>query len=459
VANYFSKEKLSILNNQDFRNNLKKAIGGKVKKDDLVSAIEILSDDIESKTYYPSKPDKVFFAEKTGKVARKLIQFSIRDFYLYYYLVKCLEDEISCNRVEGTYGGWSFGNKITKKEQQEQEGYEDNLDELNTYFSNIAWAKEYGDFNSKLISSLKEEDMLFSWVVEMDIANFYDNINLVILERNIRDIAEKGKSEVCDILFHFLNYWDRETIGYNRKAVGLPQEIIGDASRILANFYLQDYDAFISKKCEAYNAKYFRYCDDQVIIANKKEDNEELVYIASGYLSKLGLNINAKKVNYFECSEFLEQRFDIEFPEIPKKNEDKGVVQEINDSLLKDDIDFLLKQIVSKPSSNIINRARKRLLNLVKKLSDDSVMDYKNNVFDILSNTDFICNCKSKHEILVIQKLCNKLNIDILVIFKKCINESYDEFQITNMMKIIKNKEVEDLCSNRLEYLNKIRAE
>lgn len=83
-------------------------------------------------------------------------------------------------------------------------------------------------------------------------------------------------------------------------------------------------------------------------------------------------------------------------------------------------------------------------------------MDYKNNIFDILSNAYFICNCKQRHEILVIQKLCNKLNIDTMAIFKECINTSYDEFQITNTIKTIENPKVRNLCSNRLKYLNSI---
>lgn len=85
MINYFSKDSLSFLNNRGFRDNLGKAIGNKVEESDLIRKIEELSHDIESTTYYPSKPDKVFFAEKTEKVARKLIQFSISN-YLKYLL-------------------------------------------------------------------------------------------------------------------------------------------------------------------------------------------------------------------------------------------------------------------------------------------------------------------------------------------------------------------------------------
>ena len=51
-----------------------------------------------------------------------------------------------------------------------------------------------------------------------------------------------------------------------------------------------------------------------------------------------------KKVNYFEGSDYLEREFGIEFSKILKRGDDKG----INDSLLRDDIDLLLKHLHQK---------------------------------------------------------------------------------------------------------------
>ncbi len=46
---------------------------------------------------------------------------------------------------------------------------------------------------------------------------------------------------------------------------------LGDCSRILANFYLQDYDAYMKVECDGQAASYLRYADDQIMMANDKE--------------------------------------------------------------------------------------------------------------------------------------------------------------------------------------------
>lgn len=81
--------------------------------------------------------------------------------------------------------------------------------------------------------------------------------------------------------------------------MGIPQDEIGDCSRILANFYLQDYDAFMKTECDRYGACYLRYSDDQIIMANSEEIAYEILFEASKELFKINLNINSSKVEPF----------------------------------------------------------------------------------------------------------------------------------------------------------------
>ncbi len=101
------------------------------------------------------------------------------------------------------------------------------------------------------------------------------------------------------MLFHFLRNWNRRFERYSQKYVGIPQNEVGDCSRILANFYLQDYDAFMKAKCDKYNACYLRYSDDQIIMANNEETAYEILFEASKELFKINLNINSSKVEPF----------------------------------------------------------------------------------------------------------------------------------------------------------------
>ena len=129
--------------------------------------------------------------------------------------------------------------------------------------------------------------------LKLDIANFYDGINLSLLERKVRHVIPKSKQDVVTLLFHFLQNWNRRFEGYSMKTVGLPQDEIGDCSRILANFYLQDYDSAVYEVCERHDAKYVRFADDQIIYAANSEVAKNILFEASKELMKVNLNFNA----------------------------------------------------------------------------------------------------------------------------------------------------------------------
>jgi hypothetical protein len=142
--------------------------------------------------------------------------------------------------------------------------------------------------------------------MKFDIANFYDTINLSILADKIR-LATTSKEDafIIDLLFHFLRNWNRRFERYSQKSVGIPQDEVGDCSRILANFYLQDYDAFMKAECDKYDACYLRYSDDQIIMAKNEESAYEILFEASKELFKINLNINSSKVEPFTSREIF----------------------------------------------------------------------------------------------------------------------------------------------------------
>lgn len=246
--------------------------------------------------YFPGLPLTVKETDKGHGVARQIPIFNLADYSVYYYCVRKLEYVIAKNRIDSTYGGWSMGGKIRQREVSEEPSGEYSL----TYSYNpAAWARYYGDYNARVYAKLKgliAERKQNYLVYELDIANFYDNIQHPLLENKIRRDADYAESGVLDLLMYFLGYSNRHVTQYQKRTVGIPMDAFGDCSRLLANYYLQDYDLYMSDLASRHKATYFRYADDQILFVPTEKVGEMLIQMASRRLARLGLNINQKKV-------------------------------------------------------------------------------------------------------------------------------------------------------------------
>lgn len=288
----------------------------KQKKDEF---IEQLYNEIIERKYYPSVPHCYIDIDKGNGVTRIVPVFALKDYCAYYYCIKKIEDKIAYNRVENTFGGWTLGGLMRKSEDDEMEKrkkdfnrHEDFVAELhgisvNEYsFNPAAWARAYGDLNSKLYATARSGN--YKYVAELDIANYYDSIRLDILEMRVREIVNESHADTISLLFHFLNYWNRNTNLYNKQTVGIPQDAMGDCSRILANFYLQPYDKYVFDLCKQNRYKYLRYADDQFLFSVNKDDLLLLIFKVSKKLNGLGLSINQKKVKIRTTEELIVHR-------------------------------------------------------------------------------------------------------------------------------------------------------
>lgn len=262
--------------------------------------------------YFPSLPLTVKEADKGFSVARQIPIFNLEDYSVYYYCVRKLEHVLAKNRIKGTYGGWSMGGKLRNLEDFEDPGDEYSL----TYSYNpAAWSKYYGDFNARLYGKIKEiqdSNNPRQVVFELDIANYYDNIQLSILENKIRQDADYSESGILDLLMYFLGYSNRLVTHYQKRSVGIPQDAFGDCSRLLANYYLQDYDLFMNELTKQHGASYFRYADDQIIFVPSDAVGHSIIQLASRKLAQIGLNFNQQKVARRTLDELYTYRsFDI----------------------------------------------------------------------------------------------------------------------------------------------------
>ena len=271
------------------------------EKDDLV---EKVFSSTSSARYASSIPEAEIVMNKGHGVARTVPVFCMEDYCVYYFCIKELEDVLCGNRTPNTFGGWTLGGRLR---QQEQSEIECELTEYGRYsFSPQAWMQAFGEFNSLLFSQIDQAN--YSHVLQFDLSNFYDCVRLDILERWIREEADSEKGWVIALLFYFLNQWNRRNTGLHPQAVGLPQDVLADCSRILSNYYLQKYDKFAAAVCAKASALYFRYADDQMILLNDPARVDSLLLLLTRHLDRYGLKVNQKKIYLWQASDLQQNR-------------------------------------------------------------------------------------------------------------------------------------------------------
>ena len=352
------------------------------QKLDRIEVCNELYDDIVGNTYSPSIPRDYIIFDKHNFVPRVVPALDIKDLCVYYFCIKSLEKYLAINRVEGTYGGYSLNGELRKQE-------EDELDSSNNIFiiSNVSedvynpssWKKAWGDFQTKAhtySSSSKYEKFIL-----LDVANFYDSIDLTKLEQKIRSSIPKDLSEIVDLLFFFLKFWNKKVNKYGMQNIGLPQDEFGECSRILANFYLQDYDESMSEYCTSQNAKYFRYADDQIIMLTAEGSIYNSIFQASKKLAQERLSLNSGKVKSFISNEEFNSYYAFDIHQlIDKDNFNVAVDKYISRNKQSFRWVPVLKRIVQELKKN-----KSITLNALNKA----------HIMTDLLNESFLCDCKS----------------------------------------------------------------
>lgn len=157
------------------------------------------------------------------------------------------------------------------------------------YFSNSSYGFRPGRSAHQAIKQAQEyvlEDR--TWVVDIDLEKFFDNVNHdILMSRIMRKISDK---RVLRIIRRFLQAGaliDGVVILDNE---GTPQG--GPLSPLLANIMLDDLD----KELERRGHRFCRYADDCNIYVQSKKSGERTMQSITGFLEKkLRLKVNTKK--------------------------------------------------------------------------------------------------------------------------------------------------------------------
>lgn len=302
----------NIISKKSFLNCFSKSVYKKIIKESTLAysmkmsytnyllEVEKLYDAIQNNNYSPLSPIAYVYIPKTLYVARTIPILHFIDESFYYFMCKYIEDDIAENRVKNTFGGWRLGNALRTKE-------EDDIDEIQYVYNSYnpaLWSKAWKEFIN--IARSLSNSGLYKNVIKLDISNFYDSVNLNILSNKLTTKVHKDKLWCVRYIMYFLKYWNKRVDDYQPRSAGLPQTEFGDQSRLLANFYLQEYDMAVKQICDVYNAEYIRYADDQLIFL--KDDNfQKIILTVNRELNKIGLNLNSakcKKLSVHELSNY-----------------------------------------------------------------------------------------------------------------------------------------------------------
>lgn len=327
TSKFFTKKKMKGLWNALYNSHI--PIVTIEQKPNLDIVLENLRIRINSQDYLPSVPHGYLGVPKGNGVTRFLPVLTKEDLLVYYSMTLSLEDFLIQN-VEGIFGAYQVvpdkAKKKPKNVKPEAEFTSDELLELDLSsvtplhseygFENSiakkAWFKDWQKFVDYLQALIEETPNHYK-LVTSDIANFYDTINIDKLSNKIsRQLAKKDGAEeffdISDLLLTFLKHWDRRLAGYRPSTKGIPQEIVSDASRIIANFYLNDFDIQFKKYCHDNGLLYTRWADDLIILGKSDKQLELAIHKASRILLKDGLHLNSSKTQIYSKSKFVKYR-------------------------------------------------------------------------------------------------------------------------------------------------------
>lgn len=140
-------------------------------------------------------------------------------------------------------------------------------------------------------------DYKYNCVIEIDLLNFYDNINKKLLIQKILRVCEtRNEKNAADFLEYIITH-------LTHKELGLPQN--SDASSLLASFYLNQVDVLM-QHC-AY--EYYRFMDDIRIFCTDKYEARKILQTLEYELRRCDLSVNSQKTQILTLVDQSREKF------------------------------------------------------------------------------------------------------------------------------------------------------
>ena len=202
--------------------------------------------------------------------------------------------------------------------------------------NSYAYRKNYSTRDA--ITSLRQEARSKTWVVDIDVEDFFGSIDhdilLGLLARKIAD------GQVLRLIQLFLKAGVMHNNQLTASPIGISQG--GIISPLLANIYLDELDTFVQEGYVVNSDKkrkaiaYIRYADDFIILCHSKVQAQNMLEAVSGFLASLKLSVSDQKTSIHKLSKrsrFL--GFDIKKPSGLRRNLLVYIPQESLENILQ----------------------------------------------------------------------------------------------------------------------------
>jgi hypothetical protein len=152
------------------------------------------------------------------------------------------------------------------------------------------WYAAWPEFDRQRIAAVRERG--YTHLTRTDIAAYFENIDLSLLERLIRSIVPHEPALIA-LLLRILESWTRQTSGGIPIGRGIPQG--NTVCSFLGNIYLLPLDRALERHCRTHKAEWLRYVDDVEVYSRSEPDARAVVSVINDALRRLYLNLQGSK--------------------------------------------------------------------------------------------------------------------------------------------------------------------
>ena len=154
-----------------------------------------------------------------------------------------------------------------------------------------AWYDLWPEFEAEAIRACTKEG--YTHLTKTDISAYFENIDLRLLETQVRTLLRLEENKLLMLLFRVLDGWTRITSTGTPIGRGIPQG--NEISSFLGNLYLVPLDRALIRFCRLRKAKWLRYVDDVKVFTKSEHDAREAVFVVNDALRSLHLNLQGSK--------------------------------------------------------------------------------------------------------------------------------------------------------------------
>lgn len=226
------------------------------------------------------------------------------------------------------------------------------LQVLQPTFEEIFFEESYG-FRPGRSTHMVREAILkykkagYSYVVDLDISNFFNEVDHTILMKLVREVVKDRR--VLRLIRGWLTAGVMEEGNVRYETSGTPQG--GVISPLLSNIYLTPFDRGLQKAGYAH----VRYADDVLILCKTREEAEAALQVADGLLNRMKLRLSPEKTvisSFREGFDFLGFHFGKRYVGVGKKSL-KSVYAKVREMTRRNQGDIPVERVIAELNPKI----------------------------------------------------------------------------------------------------------